>query len=108
MEPKQESFYINYSNEEKFDTSHTEQIFQCEDDNPPSRKIASVKELCTINYELDIPYHSLEDFTTANGRELKRFHFQIKMIPSGASNEFSIHYQGEKLGSQIARIAFQE
>lgn len=106
MEPKQESFYLSYSKEQDFKTFHKEAIYQCEDDNPPPRLIASVKELCTINYEVDIPYGSLEDLIGANGKMLKKFSFEVKMIPSGASNEFSIYYQGEKLGSETAQIEF--
>lgn len=107
MEPKQEPFYYSYSKKQQFETLHEEKIYQCEDDNPPSRWTESVKELCTISYECDMSYKSLEDFIGANGKELKKFSFEVKMIPSGASNEFSVYSQGEKLGSGIARVDFQ-
>lgn len=106
MEPKEETFYFTYSKKQDFDTLHKETIYQCEDDDPPSRSTASVKKLCTFNYELDIPYDSLENFTGKTGKELRRFSFEVKMIPSGASNEFSILYQGETLGSRTVQIHF--
>lgn len=107
MERKRETFYKLYKNEEDFKLFRTEDIYQCEDDEPPSRETASVNELCTVNYNLDILYDSLEDFTGANGKMLKKFTYGIEMIPSGASNVFSIFYKGKKLASKDAHIDFQ-
>ncbi|MCJ1346745.1 hypothetical protein MMC31_004963 [Peltigera leucophlebia] len=107
MEPKQEDFYRLFSKAEEFYASRTKTIYQCEHHDPPSRLTTSVKELCTIKYKLDIPFSSLEDFTGANGKILKKHSYKIQMIPSGASNEFSMLYQGEKLWSQNVRIDFQ-
>lgn len=106
-QPKQKGFYISYSREKDFKRTHTDTIYQCDEDDPPSRLTTGVQELCSINCDLDIPYHALEDLEGANGAKLKMFSYTIEMIPSGASNEFSILYEGEKLASQDARIEFQ-
>lgn len=107
MEPKRKRFSIVFGKQQDYPPSCTETIYQCEDDDPPSRKTARVDELCTIKYDLNIPFDSLEDFTGASGKKLKRFSHEIEMMPSGASNEFSVFYQGNKLGSQKARLDFQ-
>lgn len=107
MEPKRERFHKVYGKKQDYHPSRTKTIYQCEDDDPPPRKTASVNELCTINYDMNTPFYSLEDFTGASGKKLKRFTHEIEMMPSGVSNEFSVFYQGNKLGSQNARIDFQ-
>lgn len=109
MEPKKEKFSSYYSTKQEFESAQEMTIFQCEDDDPPSQRTDSdkVKELCNINYNFNIPYDSLENFTGASGKKLKRLVLEIEMMPSGASNEFSIIYQGNKLGSQNVHVDFQ-
>ncbi len=106
-QPKQKSFYQAYGKEKEFTKSHIDTIYQCDEDVPPSRLTKAVKPLCSITCDLDIPYHALEDLDGANGRKLKMFCYEIEMIPSGASNEFSILYKDVKLASQDARIEFE-
>ncbi|KAL8852862.1 MAG: hypothetical protein Q9221_002238 [Calogaya cf. arnoldii] len=106
-QPKKSNFYRTYGTSKDFTGSLRDIIFQCDEDDPPSRLTKEIQELCTIECDLDIPYDALEDLEGAGGRKLKKFEYDIEMIPSGASNEFSILYKGEKLGSQKARIEFQ-
>lgn len=107
MKPPKEEFYRLYKSEYDFYSPTRTPIYQCEDDNPPSRLSATVTTLCDIKYSFNTPYDSLEDFIGANGKKLKELRYEIEMIPSGASNEFSIYHQGKKLGSQRAQIDFQ-
>ncbi|MCJ1345236.1 hypothetical protein MMC31_003442 [Peltigera leucophlebia] len=106
MKPIQEGFSELFS-EKNFYASQVKKIYQCEHDDPPSRRTASVTMLCSIKYIFDIPYNSLEDFTGANGKRLKKLSYKIEMIPSGASNEFSMLHRGKKLWSHNAGIDFQ-
>lgn len=107
MKPKQEAFYHTYSKKEDFGNFRTITIYQCQDDNPPSRLTTNVDKLCNIKFDFNVPYDMLQDFLGANGKTLKILNYEIEMIPSGASNLFSVFYQGEKLGSENARIDFQ-
>ena len=84
-----------------------EAIYQCEDDDPPTRFTTSVKKLCVLKYTLDIPYSSLEDRINTEGKKIKKWDYVLQMIPSGASNEFRILYKGEQLGSHHVRTEFQ-
>ena len=84
----------------------TESIYQCEDDDPPTRFTTSVKKLCNFKYTLDFAYSSLRDYNV-NGKKLKRLDYEIEMIPSGASNEFRTLYKGEQLGSHNVTTEFQ-
>ena len=107
MEPERHSFYRSYSKEEDFDGVYKTTIWQCDEDNPPTRMNENVKELCSISSDLNIPYELLEDHPGANGNMIKKLFVDIEMVPSGASNVFSIIYEGIKLASQDARIDFQ-
>lgn len=84
-----------------------ESIYQCEDDEPTTRFTKSMKKLCTVKYTLDVAYSSLKDHTGANGKRLKKLEYDLEMIPSGASNEFRILYNGKELGSHNVSADFQ-
>lgn len=82
-------------------------IYQCEDDDPPTRRTSSVKKLCVVKSTLDVDYSSLEDYINMVGEKKKKLKYVIEMIPSGASNEFRVLYKGEKLGSHNVSTEFQ-
>lgn len=84
------------------------EIFQCDDENPPSRGTSKVNKLCTVHINRQhIPFNSLPDFVGKDGVRAKKWSFEIEMVPSGASNEFIVYYQGESLGSGKADVEFQ-
>lgn len=107
MKPKKQAFYTCYTNEHEFEPTYTIAICSCEDDDPPSKLTKSVQKFCGIVCNLGISYNSLEDYIALNGRSLKKFRYDMLMVPSGASNEFSLWYQGRKLGSKDAPVEFQ-
>ena len=82
-------------------------IYQCEDDDPPTRLTTSVNVLCSFKYTLNVAYSSLEDYVNTNGKKIKKLSYVIEMVPSGASTEFRVVYKGEHLGSQNVTIEFQ-
>ena len=82
-------------------------IYECEDDDPPTRLTSSIKKLCVFKYKIDVAYSSLKDFTNMNGEKMKQLGYVLEMIPSGASNEFRILYKGENLGSHNVSTVFQ-
>ena len=82
-------------------------IYQCEDDDPPTRITTSVKKLVVVKYMLDTPYSSLNDYVNTNGKKIKKLSYVIEMVPSGASTEFRVVYKGEQLGSHNVTIEFQ-
>ena len=63
--------------------------------------------LCISKFRLDVAYSSLKDYTNMNGEKIKKVDYKLEMIPSGASNEFRVFYEGEKLGSQNVSTEFQ-
>ncbi|KAI0139600.1 actin-like ATPase domain-containing protein [Hypoxylon sp. NC0597] len=110
LQPVQHAYYRLFRSEDHFEEAANRfeyEIRQCDDDVPPSRFNDRIKNLCTITLELDVPYESLEDFISAEGKMMKKFNFVVEMVPSGASIDFSILYQGIKLGSQNAKIEFE-
>ena len=82
-------------------------IYHCEDDDPPTRITRSVKKLCVVKSTLDVGYSSLEDYINVKGGKKKKLNYVIEMIPSGASNEFRVLYEGETLGSHNVSTVFQ-
>jgi hypothetical protein len=56
--------------------------------------------------KVDVPYHSLEDYRAPNGKLLKRANIEIKMVPSGATVEFSVFHRGRMLGSRDVNLEF--
>ena len=107
MEPERHTFYRCYNKKEDFDGTYKATILQCDEDKPPARANENVKELCSISSDFNITYDMLADYTGANGNIIKKLFFDIEMVPSGASNVFSIIFEGIKLASQDARIDFQ-
>lgn len=106
----QHSFYQLFSSEDAYYEASSEfkaKVKQCDDDTPPSRNTSKVKDLCTITVKLDVPYEALEDFYGAQGKMLKKLDYTVEMVPSGASIDFAVLYDGIKLGSQNARVEFE-
>ncbi|CAI7659240.1 unnamed protein product [Penicillium glandicola] len=107
-QPVRHEYYTYYKDEEDFKGPYEVDIFQCDEENPPSRRSSSVKKLCTIRMSRQhISFHSLPDYVGNDGVHAKAWEFEIEMVPSGASNEFIIHYHGQRLGSGKAELDFQ-
>lgn len=81
-------------------------IWQCGDDNPPSRASTSVKLYGTVKSTLDIPFSSLSDYTNRNGEKMKKMSYLVEMIPSGASLEFAVSIGGRRLGKSNVAVKF--
>ena len=107
LEPTQREWYRTFNGEREFTKEMIESIYQCEDDDPPTRLTRSVKKLCVFRYTLDVTYDFLEDYINMDGENMKRLYYTLEMIPSGASNEFRVFYEGEKLASHNVSTEFQ-
>lgn len=107
MKPKKYPWYQCYNDSKDFDPSQKFAILQCEDDDPPTRLAAGVKVLCFVKCDFGITYDMLEDQVGVTGYPWKRLSYEMEMIPSGASNEFSLLYKGKKMGSRNVQIDFQ-
>ncbi|KAJ5400814.1 hypothetical protein N7465_011303 [Penicillium sp. CMV-2018d] len=106
--PVRHDWYECYTNEDQFVKPYEMEIFQCDDENPPSRRSSKVNKLCTVQINRQhIPFNSLPDFVGNDGVWAKKWSFEIEMVPSGASNEFIVYYQGQSLGSGKAEVEFQ-
>ncbi|KAL4812323.1 hypothetical protein BDW67DRAFT_127450 [Aspergillus spinulosporus] len=90
-----------------FDGFFRVRIYQCEADNPPTRKDSSVNLLCTINCSLDVPTSELKTFRRADGTKKKELYYKVEMVPSGAAAECTVYIDGRKQGSQNVDIQFQ-
>ena len=84
----------------------TVSLYQCEDEKAPSRKIKSVTKLCTIECELDVPFSSLPLSMNPSGEIYRKLNYNLEMVPSGASVEFSVYIDGRKQGGENVAIKF--
>ncbi|KAB8272950.1 hypothetical protein BDV30DRAFT_116736 [Aspergillus minisclerotigenes] len=82
-------------------------IYQCASSLPPPRRDKSVTQLCEIKCKLDVPYSSLDNFTSPKGKKMKKMSYDVVMVPSGASIEFTVSIDGRKLGAQHVAIEYQ-
>lgn len=98
------SYYGTYRSD--FGGSSSLFLQQCDELNPPTRKTADVKNLCTIDFTVDTPYWQLPDYTNPKGEVLKRLEFEIEMTPSGASLEFAVLVNGKRQGAQNVAVNF--
>lgn len=103
-----EAFTSQMAWDEKTKEGDTIRIYECNDDSPPTRKTKSVKKLCDIAVSFSgIKYDDLEEYYDENGRLLKKWSYDLEMVPSGASTEFAVYYKGKKLGSKNLAVDFQ-
>ncbi|KAI9149948.1 Heat shock 70 kDa protein 12B [Paramyrothecium foliicola] len=76
----------------------------CEDEYPPTRKTASVKQLCFIESTRDVAFKSLPDYVNDQGERFKKLSYEIEMTPSGATLDFQIYIDGRKQQSKDTNI----
>lgn len=81
-------------------------LYQCEDEEPPTRYTSSVQTLGELKCDLDIQYSELPDFRSMTGVMMKRLAFEIELVPTGASVEFVLYINGRKQGSESAELRF--
>jgi len=104
-DPVRKAYYRTYRTD--FGGSCSLDLMQYDELDPPTRKTADVKSLCTIDFTTGIPYEKLPDFTNPKGEVLKRLSFEIEMTPSGASLDFVVLINGKRQGAQNVAVNFQ-
>ncbi|KAI1733567.1 actin-like ATPase domain-containing protein [Xylaria scruposa] len=109
-EPIRHEFYHTYLTEEEFDDDDdlVVEILQCDDDSAPKTKNRNVQVLCEISWShsSDITFDSLEYYWGENGNRLKKLVYDVVIIPSGASTQFSIYYMDVEVASHNFQITF--
>ena len=81
-------------------------LYQCEDEVPPTRCTANVKRLGTLQCNVDVEYKDLPYFESKRGRMMRKLSYEIELVPSGASAEFFVYVNGEKQDSKGTKIHF--
>jgi hypothetical protein len=101
-EPLRRSFYRTFKDRSKYErflSNPSEDVLQCDLERPPDKSNRLVTDFCQIKVDLKKSFEDLDDYDTPSGMRVKRIDFEIEMIPSGASVEFSVYYNGRKVGS---------
>ncbi|KAF2193120.1 actin-like ATPase domain-containing protein [Zopfia rhizophila CBS 207.26] len=82
-------------------------ILSCNDETPPPRfNENTVKTSCTIQSLLDIS--GLPDLKGRDGLDYKRVNYDIEMTVIGTALEFSLIYEGKRIGKQNVDVEFEE
>ncbi|KAI0969940.1 hypothetical protein F4678DRAFT_480682 [Xylaria arbuscula] len=110
MKPMRHSWYRTYRAKYEFDGTVSSHIYQCDDDEPPTRKARSVKDsivkLCTLRCDLGISFEDLPRCVNKDGELYRKLSFEIELMPSGASVSFMLYYKGERKGSENVQLRF--
>ncbi|KAK4210851.1 hypothetical protein QBC37DRAFT_428117 [Rhypophila decipiens] len=77
-------------------------MYQCEDENPPSRVTSTVKPLGNFSWSLKdrIAISSIPNYTTAQQTTMKRVDYEVGMVPTGSSVSFQVKVNGIRLGTK--------
>ncbi|KAI0970582.1 hypothetical protein F4678DRAFT_479977 [Xylaria arbuscula] len=97
--------WYKFLREEQFDGTLSTPLFQCDDEVPPKRLVSNVQKIGTLFCTLDVQYSDLPDFKKKKG--VKRLKFEIEMVPSGASLEFSLYIDGRKQGTTSVEMGVE-
>ncbi|KAF5593958.1 hsp70 family chaperone [Fusarium pseudoanthophilum] len=100
--PLRKSFYRAFENRheyEKFVHNAKEEILQCDHRKPPKMENHLVTRFCEIKISLTKSFEQLDDYDSPGRKRLKRIDFDIEMVPSGASVEFSVYEGDRKIGT---------
>ncbi|KAI0532864.1 hypothetical protein GGR58DRAFT_148013 [Xylaria digitata] len=101
------SWWRTFTDENDFGGSITVEIQSCDEKVPPSRKNDLIKTEYSIKCDVGIPFSQLPDWVNPEGKKLKRLHYDIEMVPSGAALEFSVYFDGRKMGASNVAVKLE-
>jgi hypothetical protein len=102
-EPVCHSFWQDF---EKPEDEIVTELVICEDDDPPSRCVPSVKQLCKIRWCKVPNFAALPKWTNSKGKVFRQVCYDIKMLTEGGSLDFAIYYEGQRMASQNVSIDY--
>lgn len=111
--PTEVKYFCSYFEDELPMNFHLEAyttVYTCEDPKPPTRRDlekTSVKQLCKIQIRLPVPFSQLPIEKNGVGASVRRFYYVIEMTSHGASVEFSVNFQGQRLVSEHFDVLFE-
>ncbi|EWG54156.1 hypothetical protein FVEG_17262 [Fusarium verticillioides 7600] len=100
--PLRKSFWWTFESRheyEKFVHNAKEVILQCDHKKPPKMENYLVTKFCEIKISLAKSFEQLDDYDSPGGKRVKKIDFDIEMVPSGASVEFSVYEGDRKIGT---------
>jgi hypothetical protein len=81
----------------------------CKEDSPPTRAAdPSVKHLCEIKCQFDVPFKELPLRTSKTGIQFRRYDFNVTMTTEHASLQFALMIGGRKQGGKSVQVEFED
>jgi len=90
----------------EFDGTLSIDLYQCDDEVPPTRRTANVTRIGTLHCDLDLQYSDLPDFLCKTEVTKKKLAYDIEIVPSGASVQFVLYIDGRRQGSETAKVKY--
>jgi hypothetical protein len=108
MQPVRHSWFKAYTEKDEFDGNISLTFYQCDDENPPTRKVKetedAIRPLGTLCCDLGVSLSDLPSHTGTHGKRYRKLSYEVELVPSGASVEFVLYFQGERKGSEKVKI----
>jgi hypothetical protein len=79
-------------------------IWQNNEETPPSRKTTKVTTLGSIEVQVETPWESLHQWRNANGDVYRRISYRISMLSTGTSLEWKVYVNGKLQGHEIVTV----
>ncbi|EFX04491.1 hsp70 family chaperone [Grosmannia clavigera kw1407] len=102
MTPIRHDFYLLVNGPK---TEWTRELYLCNSADAPSRKGDGVEKMCDLTCNFASIVDRLPYYESPSGQIFKKFAYEIVMIPSGASVEFAVLYQDQRLASKEVKQA---
>lgn len=83
-------------------------IYTCDSQTLPSRRTDNVKRGCIIKTSQPIAISHLKEYTGADGQTYKEVHYDLEVSVIGVALEFSIMYNGERVGHSQLQAEVQD
>ncbi|KAM4054870.1 actin-like ATPase domain-containing protein [Hirsutella rhossiliensis] len=100
-EPVTHSFWQDFDQPQDFIET---EIVYCTAKDPPSRCDDSVKRLCLIRWSKIPSFDKLPVWINQQGGRFRQVHYELRMVPDGASLDFEVFYDGTMVGSRNVQV----
>ncbi|KAI9171325.1 Heat shock 70 kDa protein 12A [Paramyrothecium foliicola] len=84
----------------------SQQLQICSAFPPPSRRDASVWQLCTITWNQVVDFEKLPLWTNKLGKVFRKLKYDIEMTCEDGTVDFAIYFQGKRVGGRNVHVDF--
>ncbi|KAI8633026.1 hypothetical protein F5Y19DRAFT_416205 [Xylariaceae sp. FL1651] len=86
-------------------------MYTCDKMVAPTRidlNATTIKPLCDLLVRSPVPLSQMPSITSPSGEKIRKFQYTVKMISHGASVEFIVIFDGQRIASQHVDVLFDD